>query len=746
VQFVNRVQSPLFDALQDRYEIQRELGRGGMATVYLAQDLRHQRPVALKVLTSGFAAAISAERFLREIRIAARLNHPHIVPLHDSGEAGGTLYYVMPFVEGESLHECLQREHQLPVDRALRIVRDVADGLAHAHGLGVVHRDIKPGNILLTGSHALLADFGIARAVSTGDRDMPLTETGLALGTTTYMSPEQATGVEDVDERSDIYSLACVLYEMLAGTPPFTGPTAHAVLARKLSEPIPKLTIVRETVSPRLERTVEHAMARSPVDRIPTARAFVEALDALARPAPGPPADTASTAVLPFVNMSADPENEFFSDGISEELINVLAQIPGLRVAARTSSFSFKGKNINVRALGEQLSVGTVVEGSVRRAGPRVRITAQLVNATDGYHLWSGTYDRELEDVFAIQDEIAGAIAAVLRVKLLGTAGAAQRHSPDASAYQHYLKGRHLWNQDNTNAGRALEWFRKAVERDPKYALPYAGMADCYCTIGAFQMAPQAPIREAGIAAARKALDLGDDIAESHFSSGYVRFYLQWDWAGAEREFHRALELNPNFEQPSLFLGVLLAALGRFDEAEVWAARGKAADPVSAFAQYIATVPTYFRHDWDRSIDGNLEALELNPALANPLWNLSVSLSYAGQHDRAIATGQQLVTVSQRAPVFMATLIPIYVRAKRLDEARAIEAELDARSESEYVTPYVFGLAKAWLGKVEEALRLLEVAYGERNTLLWALASDAGSNPLRSDPRFVDLVKRMRLR
>jgi serine/threonine-protein kinase len=738
------VHSPLFDALQDRYEIQRELGRGGMATVYLAQDLRHQRPVALKVLANGFAASISAERFLREIRVAARLNHPHIVPLHDSGEAGGTLFYVMPFVEGESLEQRLQRERQLPVETALRIVRDVADGLAHAHGLGIVHRDIKPGNILLMGSHALLADFGIARAVSTGD--LPLTETGLALGTTTYMSPEQATGVEDVDERSDIYSLACVLYEMLAGTPPFTGPTAHAVLARKLSEPIPKLTVVRETVSPRLERTVEQAMARSTVDRTPTARAFIEALDALARPAPAAPADTASTAVLPFVNMSADPENEYFSDGISEELINVLAQIPGLRVAARTSSFSFKGKNVNVRALGEQLGVGTVVEGSVRWAGQRVRITAQLVNATDGYHLWSGNYDRELEDVFAIQDEIAGAIAAVLRVKLLGTAGAVQRHSPDPLAYQHYLKGRHLWNQDNTNAGRALEWFQKAVKRDPRYALPYAGMADCYCTIGAFQMAPQAPIREAGIAAARKALELGDDIAESHFSSGYVRFYMQWDWAGAERDFHRALELNPNFEQPSLFLGVLLAALGRVEEAEAWAARGKAADPVSAFAQYIATVPAYLRHDWDRSIAGNLEALELNPALANPLWNLSVSLSFSGQHDRAIATGEQLVMVSQRAPAFLSTLITIYVRAGRLDEARAIEAELDHRSKSEYVTPYVFGLAKAWLGKVEEAFLLLEVAYDERNTLLWALASDAGSNPLRSDPRFEELVKRMRLR
>jgi serine/threonine-protein kinase len=734
----------LAEDLVDRYEIQREIGRGGMATVYLAQDRRHQRPVALKVLASGPAASIGASRFLREIQIAARLNHPHIVPLHDSGEAGGTLYYVMPYVEGESLHARLEREHQLPIDEALLIAGEVADGLAHAHGLGIVHRDIKPGNILLSGGHALLADFGIARAVAA--ESMPLTETGLALGTTLYMSPEQATGVEDVGERSDIYSLGCVLYEMLAGVPPFRGPTAHVVLARKLSEPLPGLSVLRDTVSHRLERAVRPAMARSPADRIPTARAFAKVLQELAQPASAPTRDVASTAVLPFVNMSADPENEFFSDGISEELINVLAQVPGLRVAARTSSFSFKGKNVNVRAIGEQLGVGTVVEGSVRRAGHRVRITAQLVNATDGYHLWSGSYDRELEDVFAIQDEIAGEIAAVLRVKLLGTAGAAQRHSPDPLAYQHYLRGRHLWNQDNTNAGRALEWFQKAVDSDPNYALPYAGMADCYCTIGAFQLAPQAPTRAAGIVAAKKALELGEDLAEIRFSSGYVRFYMEWDWSGAEREFHRALELNPNYEQPSLFLGVLLSALGRYEEAEQWARRGKLADPVSGFAQYIATVPAFMRGDYDRAIPGFEEALELNPALANPLWNLSLSLSYTGQHERAIATGERLVQLSHRAPAFVATLSTIYVRAGRLAEARSIEAELDARSESEYVTPLLFGIAKAWLGKIDEAFRLLEIAFEERNTLMWVVARDAGVDPLRADPRFDDLVRRMALR
>jgi len=735
----------LRDALADRYAVRGELGRGGMATVFLADDLRHGRPVALKVLVAGVSASIGASRFQREIQIAARLHHPHIVPLYDSGEAAGLLYYVMPYVEGASLKQRLELEPQLPVDEALHITREVADGLRHAHGLGVVHRDIKPGNILLAGGHALIADFGIARATSL-DTGAHLTDTGLAIGTATYMSPEQATGATDIDARSDLYALGCVLYEMLAGAPPFAGPSSQRVIARKLSEPVPRVSLIRETVSPRLERVLDRSMARVPADRFPSAHAFIEAIDALARPAADTPTGVASTAVLPFANLSADPENEFFSDGISEELINVLAQVPGLRVAARTSSFAFKGRNVDVRSVAEQLGVATLVEGSVRRAGNRVRITAQLISASDGYHIWSRSYDRELEDVFAIQDEIAGAIADSLRVRLLGAAGAARRHSADPVAYQYYLKGRHLWNSDNTNAGRALEWFQKAVERDPKYALPFSGMADCYCTIGAFQMAPPGPIRAAGIEAASKALELGDDLAEVRFSSGYVRFYMEWDWAGAEREFQRSLDLNPNYEQPSLFLGVLLAALGRFEEAEVWARRGKAADPVSGFAQYLSSIPGYFQRAWDRGIADFQEALELNPGLANPLWNLSMALSYAGQHDRAIATGERLVELSGRAPVFLATLIPIYIRAGRLPEAHLVEAELDTRSRSEYVTPYVFGVAKAWLGRVDEAFRLIDIAYEERNILLWACASDAASDPLRSDPRFDDLVRRMALR
>ena len=734
----------LSSALGARYRVERELGRGGMATVFLAHDSKHRRRVAVKVLHPELAASVGTARFLAEIRIAAGLNHPHIVPLYDSGETDGRLYYVMPYVEGESLRARLERDGALPIDEAVRTAREVADALSHAHELGIVHRDIKPGNILLSGGHAVLADFGIARAILEGG-DGKLTETGFAVGTPTYMSPEQATDLRRVDGRSDIYALGCVLYEMLAGTPPYSGPP-RAVIARKIAEPLPRVSGLRDTVPRRLDDLVERATAKVPADRFPTALAVMEALDALGKPSPAARGDgLASIAVLPFVNRSADPENEYFGDGVAEELISVLAQVPGLRVAARTSSFAFRDRNVHARTIAGQLGVGALLEGSVRRAGDRVRVTALLVSADDGYHMWSESYDRRIEDVFAIQDEIAGAIAATLKVKLLGDRSVARRHSEDSEAYHYFLKGRHLWNQDNTNAARALELFERAVERDPEYALAYAGIADCHCTIGIFQQGPQQPIRERGIAAARKAMELDDGIPEVRFSAGYVKFYMEWNWPEAEREFRHAIELNPNYEQPLLFLGLLMAAQGRFEEAEEWAARGREADPVSGFAHYIASMPAYFAAEWDRAIPGFREAIDLNPGLANPLWNLSLSLSFAGFHDEAMAMGERLATVSQRAPPFLGTLGAIYVMAGRDEDARAIEAELKDRRPSEYVTPYVLGILVAWLGKTDEAFQLLEEAYEEHNILLWILAVDPTSAPLREDPRVRQLIEKMGL-
>ncbi|HJR49784.1 MAG TPA: protein kinase, partial [Gemmatimonadales bacterium] len=469
-------------ALADRYTLDRELGRGGMATVWLAHDLKHDRPVALKVMRPELGASLGPARFLREIRLCARLQHPHILAVLDSGTVelgdGGTelLWFTMPFVEGESLRSRIAREGQLPLAEALRIAREVADGLHYAHQHGVIHRDIKPENILLSGSHALIADFGIARALASDEgRDGRLTETGITLGTPHYMSPEQAAGERTLDARSDIYSLGCVLYEMLAGEPPFTGPNQQAILAKRLTGPAPHLGTVRE-IPPAVDRAVARSLARTPGDRFATAAHFAAELEAapqsnvdprwtrrrlvlvavlaaglitallagrlvIGREKSGAPPPSA--AVLPFVDMSPGKDQGYFSDGLTEELITSLSQVEGLRVAARTSSFQFKGGSADVREVGRRLDVGAVLEGSVRKSGNRMRIAAQLVSAADGYQLWSQAYDRELTDVFAVQEEIARAIVDALRVKLGVADGAALSAAPtkDLEAYDLYLKG-----------------------------------------------------------------------------------------------------------------------------------------------------------------------------------------------------------------------------------------------------------------------------------------------------------------
>jgi len=499
--------------LADRYRVERELGRGGMARVYLARDLRHDRPVALKVLHPELGAALGAERFLREVRTAARLQHPNILTVFDSGTArpapgetgGPVLWYSMPYIDGESLRDRLRREVQLPVDEAVAIAREVAEALDYAHGRDVLHRDIKPENILLSRGHALVGDFGIARALG-DDRSGAerLTQTGLALGTPTYMSPEQASGADRLDARSDVYSLGCVLFEMLAGEPPFTGPTAQSVIAKRFTEAAPSPSRGGRTLPPQLDRLVRRALAPSPVDRFPSAGAMAAALGTGGRwpaqggePGESPRGPDPSIAVLPFANLSRLPEDEYFADGMTDELINALAKEPGLHVVSRTSCFAFKGRLEDAREIGRRLHVATVLEGSVRRAGHRLRVASQLINVADGFLLWSETFDREAEDVFAIQDEIARAIGGALRGRLLapGRSSAIQRPTHDLQAYQLYLKGRQFWNRrTEQDLGLALQCFQQALARDSGFALAHAGLADTWALLGFYSAAPPAEV------------------------------------------------------------------------------------------------------------------------------------------------------------------------------------------------------------------------------------------------------------
>ena len=423
---MSAVPEQLRAAVAERYRIEEEIGRGGMASVYLAEDLRHGRKVAIKVLLPTPGHSYEPQRFLREIRIAARLSHPQILPVHDSGECDGLLYFVMPYAGCESLRDRLHREGQLPIDAALRITRAVGTALDYAHRHHVIHRDIKPENILLQEGEPVVADFGVATAMSAaGGDNVYITDRGFAVGTPAYMSPEQASAERDLDGRSDLYSLACVLYEMLAGQPPFAGSGARATMARHAIEPPVPIRSLRPTVPLGVELALQRAMAKSPSDRFAT---MAEFCDALLAPAPTATpmigaTDQRSIAVLPFVNSSADPENEYFSDGMTDELITALSKVEGLHVASRTSVFALKSLREDVRTLGSRLNVATVLDGTVRKSGNRIRITVQLSRVSDGRLLWSERYDREMSDVFAIQDEIAGTIVRTLRATLAGRFG-----------------------------------------------------------------------------------------------------------------------------------------------------------------------------------------------------------------------------------------------------------------------------------------------------------------------------------
>src|SRR5678815_3686965 len=396
-------------ALSDRYRLDREIGAGGMATVYLAEDVRHDRRVALKVLRPELAAVIGAERFLAEIKLTANLQHPHILPLFDSGEADSFLYYVMPYVEGESLREKLDREQQLSIDEAVHHGRAIASALDYAHRQGIVHRDMKPENVMLYEGEAMVMDFGIAKAVSAAGSET-LTQTGMMVGTPAYVSPEQAAGEINLDGKSDQYSLACILYEMIAGERPFSGATPQSIMAKRFTETPKPLRSIRSTVPASVDWAVEKAMSTESSQRFATSAVFAQALlsGQLTTPTNTDTVPKAlvsqakSVAVLPFANMSADPEFEYFTDGMAEEIINALSKIQGLRVASRTSSFAFKGKNEDIGEIGRKLKVSTVLEGGVRKMGNRLRITCELINVADGYHLWSERYDREIEDVFCL--------------------------------------------------------------------------------------------------------------------------------------------------------------------------------------------------------------------------------------------------------------------------------------------------------------------------------------------------------
>ncbi len=746
------VRQRLETTIRDRYTIERELGQGGMAIVLLAHDVKHDRRVAVKVLRPEIATEIGAERFLREIKLAARLTHPHILPLHDSGEADGLLFYVMPYVPGESLRDRLTRERQLPLGDALEITRAVAAALDYAHRQGVIHRDIKPENILLHDGVALLADFGIGKALSAAGASS--TQTGVALGTPAYMSPEQASGESEVDGRSDLYSLACVVYEMLAGEQPFTGPTIQAVIAKRFITPVPSLRTVRD-VPEAVEAAVTRALARTPVDRFPSVAEFAEALRATGAPAVAPqrtPPESRraavsgqkAIAVLPFANMSPDPENEYFSDGMTEELMNALAKVRGVQVASRTSSFAFKGKTADVREIGDKLGVAAVLEGSVRKAGTRIRVTAQLTNVENGYRLWSETYDRQLEDVFAIQDEISRAIVDALRVQLSSdTSRLVVPATDNLEAYTMYLKGRFLFNKfTEADQRKGLDFFQRALTEDPGYARAHAGIADVWCTLADDWVAPEDAYPRAKAAAAR-ALELEPALAEARTSVGKVLCWYEWDFTGAERELRQAVALNSNYAEAHFVLGSTLPALGQLDEAIAEMRRALVLDPLAPqHSRWLARFLLYAR-DYDAVTTQSTKTLELDPHYFQAYHDAAQAHLAQGRPAEALEWYRRGQAVEGAARVYDVHIVRALTALARRDEAARLLTDLVAQSREHYMRAEVLAMGHAALGALDEAFACLEQAFAAHSAGLIYLHRDPGYEPLRGDPRFASLVERV---
>lgn len=704
------------NAVAGSYRIEREIGRGGMAVVYRAHDERHDRTVALKMMNQELGDAQGADRFLVEIRLAARLNHPHIVALYDSGKIDGQLYYVMPFIEGPTLREYINRRGKLPPEEALKFAQQIASALDHAHRLNVVHRDIKPENVMIYEGAALVTDFGIAKAISSA-KASNLTQTGTSIGTPAYMSPEQALGETDLDGRSDQYSLACVVYEMLTGEPPFAGDSPQGLVARRFTYKPPSLRHTVRAVSDAAASAVSRALSLEPKDRFATAAEFGAALATKGRANEmndGKP----SIAVLPFSNVTANQEDEFFSDGVTEEIINSLSKIQALEVVSRRSAFTYKGRDLDMREIGTELGVKSLLAGSVRRSGSRLRISAELIDVATGYHLWSERFDREMSDIFAIQDEIAANIVSALRLVLTDREQAVVKSARTGSvrAYEYYLRGRQLCHAFSPQAFEAAEeCFRRAIALDPKYALAFTSLAEASATRDLYFWTNAEAVEQA-VAASQRAVELDPNLAEAHAAHGLALMSLDRP-DEAESELLAAMELDPTlFEAPYTY-GRLLALQAKPEMA----------------AKYFE-IAANLNHD-------DYQALTLAAGMYRGL----------GRTDEMNRAATRAVEAMERALVVQ----PRDARARYLGAgmlsalARDTEANDWALAAEEIAPddpPTLYNLAcfHAVAGRGEKALDLLE--RGEQlgwNRYEWA-SQDADLNSIRTNPRFVRLLERLK--
>jgi len=778
------------------YRIVSKIGAGGMGKVYLAQDTKLDRKVALKILPAELAANRDRmERFIREAKAAAALNHPNIAHIYEIGESDGTHYIAMEFIDGETLREKIHRD-KAPLPQLLEYLIQVAQGLTKAHAAGIVHRDLKPDNIMITrDNYAKVLDFGLAKLVEPertfgynesgsseiatavlqqaghpvgqSGRDSGHSTPGMVIGTIGYMSPEQASGrVDEIDLRSDIFSFGCILFEAATGRRAFAGKDVLDSLHKIVHAPTPQLKDANPLAPAGLQRVVRRCLAKEREKRYQSIKELAIELEDFQQELKGltesrsveNPKPTLennkSVAVLPFTNIRADEENEYFCDGLAEELLNALSKIDDLKVAARTSAFSFKGKNVNVSEIGERLGVKNVLEGSVRKSGNRLRISVQLVKVSDGFHLWSERYDREMQDIFELQDEITLSVTNALKVRLLGKDRdiVLKRYTDDAEAYELFLKGRY-YHYKYTEEGwtRAIEFFEKAIEKEPNYAPAYAGMNTSWGFLWFLGFLPAEQAAPQMKAAAIKALEIDGNLAEAHLSQAMVSFFYDWEWQKAEQEFKRAIALDPRNAEALSFYSMFLGFEERFDEAIDQGGRALAVDPLSTLINMNVGWTFFSAGLFDKTLDQVGKMIEIEPDFYGSYWLRGAIYLSEGEYDKAVKELKKAVSLGGRQ-IVLADLGGAYGLAGKKVEATAILSQLLEMRQRAYVPAICLARIYSRIGENDKAIDWLEKAFEEKNGEMVFLKGEIDGaakgdslKTLGNDPRVIDLLQKMNL-
>jgi serine/threonine protein kinase/Tfp pilus assembly protein PilF len=781
-----------------RYQVIEELGKGGMGKVYKVFDTKIKEKIALKLIKSEIASdRETIERFSNELKLARKIRHKNVCGMFDISEAEGAHFITMEYVGGEDLKTMIRMSGMLGIGTVLSVGKQICDGLTEAHSQGVVHRDLKPTNIMIDkGGNVKIMDFGIARSL----REKGITSPSVLIGTPEYMSPEQAEAKE-VDYRSDIYSLGIILYEMAAGRVPFEGDTALSIAIKHKGE-IPKnpkqfnpnipddlsgvvLKCLEKDKSKRYQTAGEVRSELEKIEKgIPTTerivperkpvtsreitvkfspkRLFIPVLIViifiigiavvwqlvLQKDTKSITSSKRSIAVLPFVDYSPEKGHEYLCEGIPDTLINALNYIQNLRVPARTSAFSFQGKEYDIREIGQKLNVDNVLEGSIQVVGNNLRVTARLSEVKNGYQLWNASYDRKLEDVFAIQDEIAQAIVRALKLRLLGEKEAPfiRRYTENLEAYSLYLKGLYHWNRrTGKDLSKAIEFYESAIREDPNYALAYIGLADSYSLLTLYSDArPQESFPKAK-AAAIKALDLDENLAEAHNSLAYVYERYDWNWEASEAEFRRTLELNPNYATGHFWYSELLMTFGRFEESILEMKRALELDPVSLIINASLGYAYLQAGRPDQALPQLRKSLEMDPNFAYAHQILGMTYADLKRFDEAIDELKKARELSGDAVMMVASLGLAYGEAGKLEEAKNILEELEAKSQRQYVSPYWTAALYSVLGDVDKAFELMNKAVEERSEWILAIKSGLAFIPFHSDPRYQALLKKIGL-